>query len=245
MASVDAIFFDLDETLLDDERGWHIALAATCREVAGRHPGVDETAMHEAYTRSSERLWTTFGSAPRTSAGLTSTRDLRREIWLQVLGAFGASALDLAEEILDEYEGHRRANYAVFQEVPPLLQQLAGSYQLAVITNGPSEGQREKLTVTGIALYFDVILTSNDLGVGKPDPAIFRHAVDTLSVEPSRTWHVGDSLEADIAGAQAAGLGAAVWMNRRGAERPAHAPMPHHEISTLLQLLPLLDLVEG
>jgi putative hydrolase of the HAD superfamily len=98
---------------------------------------------------------------------------LRREIWLSVLGGFGASALDLAEEILDEYERHRRANYALFQEVPSLLQQLADSYQLAVITNGPTEGQREKLTVTGIAPYFDLLLTSNDLGVGKPDPFIF------------------------------------------------------------------------
>jgi putative hydrolase of the HAD superfamily len=173
MASVDAIFFDLDETLLDDERGWRVALAATCREVAGRHPGVDETAMHEAYTRNSERLWTTFGSAPRTSAGLTSTRDLRREIWLAVLRSLGAGAVELVEEILDAYERHRRANYAVFEEVPSLLQGLAARYQLAVITNGPSEGQREKVAVTGIEGYFDLILTSNDIGIGKPDPAIF------------------------------------------------------------------------
>jgi phosphoglycolate phosphatase-like HAD superfamily hydrolase len=48
MATVDAVLFDLDETLLDDDRGWHIALAATCREVASRHSGVDETGLHEA-----------------------------------------------------------------------------------------------------------------------------------------------------------------------------------------------------
>jgi putative hydrolase of the HAD superfamily len=155
-----------------------------------------------------------------------------------------AAAMDLVEEILDAYETHRRANYTVFQEVPSLLQDLAGTYRLAVITNGPSEGQREKLNVTGIARYFDLILTSNDIGIGKPDAAIFRHALDTLNVEPSRAWHVGDSLEADVAGAHAAGLGAAVWMNRRGADRPDGSPKPHHEISTLLQLAPLLGLAE-
>jgi putative hydrolase of the HAD superfamily len=244
MASVDAVFFDLDETLLDDDRGWHVALAATCHEIAGGHPGVDESALHEAYAQNSERLWTTFGSAPRTSAGLTSTRDLRRETWLSVLAPLGPSAVGLVEEILDAYETHPRANYTVFQEVPFLLRDLAGTYQLAVITNGPSEGQREKLTVTEMAGYFDLILTSNDIGIGKPDAAIFRHALDKLDVRPANVWHVGDSLEADIAGARAAGLGAAVWMNRHCAKRPDDSPEPHHEIDSLLQLLPLLELAE-
>jgi FMN phosphatase YigB (HAD superfamily) len=89
------------------------------------------------------------------------------------------------------------------------------------------------------------VLVSGDIGAGKPEPAIFRAALSKLGLAPERVWHVGDNLEADIGGARAAGLGAAVWMNRRGAERPDGSPKPHHEISTLLQLPPLLDLAEG
>jgi putative hydrolase of the HAD superfamily len=87
-------------------------------------------------------------------------------------------------------------------------------------------------------------VVSGDIGVGKPDPAIFRAALEKLELDPERVWHVGDSLEADIAGAHAAALGTAVWMNRHGAERPDGSPKPHHEISTLLHLATLIGLAD-
>jgi putative hydrolase of the HAD superfamily len=236
---VRAIFFDLDDTLLDDDRGWRVSVAATGADIEGLYPQIDGAALAAAYTANSERMWRQFGNAPRTAEGLTSTRDLRLAIWRAVIQDFVASPTDLADEILDIYERHRRANYACFPEVLPLLERLSSDYAMAVITNGPSEGQREKLAVTGLDRYFQLVVTSNDIGVGKPDRAIFSHALDTLGFSTGSALHVGDSLEADVAGALNAGL-TAVWLNRRRAQREDHHPMPHHEITSLSELLPLL-----
>lgn len=240
MPAIKAIFFDLDDTLLDDERGWRITVAATGADIAKRHPGIDGAALAASYAANSPRLWRQFGNAPRTAAGLTSTRDLRLAIWRTVLEELGLATRVLAEEILDVYEQHRRANYSCFPEVPELLQRLEGRHPLAVITNGPSEGQREKLAVTALDRYFRLVLTSNDIGVGKPDAAIFRHALDSLGVAPEATLHVGDSLESDVAGALNAGL-TAVWLNRTGRARNDTHPEPHHEIASLTELPGLLE----
>jgi putative hydrolase of the HAD superfamily len=237
---VQAIFFDLDDTLLDDERGWRISVSSTGSEIAGRHAGIDGNALAVAYAANSERLWRQFGAAPRTAEGQTSARELRLTIWRAVLAEFRPPLIGLAEEILHIYEGHRRANYSCFPEVVPLLERLASVYPMAVITNGPSEGQREKLAVTGLDRYFQMVVTSNDIGVGKPDQAIFRHALDGLGVEACGALHVGDSLEADVLGAHNTGL-TAVWLNRRGAQREGHHPVPHHEIRSLSELNSLLE----
>jgi putative hydrolase of the HAD superfamily len=112
---------------------------------------------------------------------------------------------------------------------------------LAVITNGPSEGQREKLDITGLTPFLDLVVVSSDLGVGKPDAAIFRFALDQLGLDPACVWYVGDSLVNDVGGARNAGLGS-VWLNRRRLSPAEDAPSPDHEIATLTELVELLRL---
>jgi FMN phosphatase YigB (HAD superfamily) len=58
---------------------------------------------------------------------------------------------------------------------------------------------------------------------------------------PDSVWHVGDSLESDVAGAKGAGL-RSVWLNRRGLVLPEGAPRPDHEIGSLQELVELLNL---
>ena len=62
------------------------------------------------------------------------------------------------------------------------------------------------LAATGLASLLDATLTSAELGVAKPDPAIFARALAVAGVEARRAVHVGDSLEHDVAGALAAGV---------------------------------------
>jgi phosphoglycolate phosphatase-like HAD superfamily hydrolase len=112
-----AVFFDLDETLIDDDRRWRIAVAATCNEIAARHPGIDAKSLTETYLTSSERLWRQFVSAPRTPGGLISTHDLRIAVWSSVLEAFHPDTLRLTDEIMEVYGQQRRENYACFGEV--------------------------------------------------------------------------------------------------------------------------------
>jgi HAD superfamily hydrolase (TIGR01509 family) len=81
--------------------------------------------------------------------------------------------------------------------------------RLGVVSN--SDGRVEQaLDAAGLARYFDVIVDSRVAGVEKPDPRIFRAALDRLGVEPAAALYVGDVYEVDVVGARGAGLDAAL-----------------------------------
>jgi putative hydrolase of the HAD superfamily len=82
----------------------------------------------------------------------------------------------------------------------------------AVLSN--SDGSvTESLSRAGFDGLFELVLDSHDLGVSKPDPAIFRLALERMSVAPSRTWYVGDSIFHDVGGATTAGLARAILID--------------------------------
>ena len=81
----------------------------------------------------------------------------------------------------------------------------ARKHPMAVVTNG-SKSQRDKIEALGASRYFEVVLVSEELGIAKPDPRIFRQALSRLNAAPDRSVFVGDSMEHDIAGARNAGM---------------------------------------
>lgn len=86
------------------------------------------------------------------------------------------------------------------------------NYQLALITNGPSNAQWEKIRKLDVRPYFDYILVSSDLPWEKPDPNIFYAACKYLNVRPEECAMIGDKLETDVKGGNLAGLGATFWI---------------------------------
>ncbi|WP_261567728.1 HAD family hydrolase [Frankia gtarii] len=73
-------------------------------------------------------------------------------------------------------------------------------------------------------LRVDAVVTSEQARAYKPRPEPFRLALDHLGLAPGEAWHVGDSLTADVAGANALGI-PVVWVNRRRRHRPAWASL--------------------
>ena len=84
---------------------------------------------------------------------------------------------------------------------------------------------------------------AGDLGVAKPEPAIFHHALATLDARPDTAAMVGNSLRSDIAGAQGVGL-QAIWLNRQGAPLDLGIA-PDAEIEGLAGLEAVLQAAEG
>jgi putative hydrolase of the HAD superfamily len=87
--------------------------------------------------------------------------------------------------------------------------------QIAVLSNGNQEQQEQKVSRTGLGGYFDVVLTSEQLGVAKPDPRAFELACVRLGVPVRAAVYIGDRLEDDALAATAAGL-RGIWLNRAG-----------------------------
>ncbi len=79
--------------------------------------------------------------------------------------------------------------------------------------------------------WFRTVVISGEVGLRKPDSAIFALALRRLG-EREGVWHVGDNLATDVAGAKAAGL-TGVWLNRTGALREKGDPEPDVEIRSL------------
>jgi putative hydrolase of the HAD superfamily len=231
-----ALLFDLDDTLVPEEPSAVAAFQATARTV----PGIDAerlAADARAHARalwyaapthpyckrigisSWEGLWCRFEGDDATLRALRDwAPDYRREAWSRALADQGVDDRALAQELGERFGVERRALRAPFPDTA-LLDELGGSYALGLVTNGAACLQREKLERSGLAGHFDAVVVSGDLGVGKPDPAVFRRALSLVGAEADGTVMVGDTVERDIDGALAAGL-RPVWINRFGAPRP-------------------------
>jgi putative hydrolase of the HAD superfamily len=109
--------------------------------------------------------------------------------------------------------------------------------QLGLITNGGSAMQRAKIQALGLGADLSVVVVSEELGLEKPDPAIFRHALSALGCAPERAWFVGDHPDIDVRGAARAGL-TGFWV-RTGVEIQADPP-PGPVLSRLSDLLAYL-----
>lgn len=94
----------------------------------------------------------------------------------------------------------------LFNNANEILSYLQPKYKLHIITNGFEEVQNDKLKNSGIAHYFDHIINSESVGVKKPNPLIFEHAMDKASSTPLQSVMIGDNLEADILGARNVGM---------------------------------------
>ncbi len=113
-------------------------------------------------------------------------------------------------------------------------------YRLAIVSNAGDDADVQTLiNNAGIRGYFDYIITSAAAGVRKPNPKIFEMALQALGARPQEAVMVGDTLGADILGAQNAGM-PGIWISRRASPSltDAHAEtiVPDVEIKTLLEL---------
>ena len=95
----------------------------------------------------------------------------------------------------------------------------------------------------GLGRRFDAVVYSAAVGVEKPDPRIFLHALERLGVEPEDAVHVGDSAREDVEGALAAGM-EALHLVRPGAPSLIHPEAGRTSRGDLADLSPLPDLIE-
>lgn len=230
-----AVSFDLDGTLLD---GSHLGttVADTCRAIAARKPDLDADEL----TSANSRIWEEYFPMIEDdwALGVIDSQTAGREAWRRTLQACGVSDHQLVEFARQTFATLEYGRLELYEDVPPLISALGErEVPLALVTNGASETQRGKLAALGIEDWFEVIVVSSELGIMKPDPAIFDVVLEGIEVDRRRVWHVGDWVPTDVAGARSAGL-TAVWLNRSGRALPPEAPRPHMEVGSLVDLVP-------
>jgi putative hydrolase of the HAD superfamily len=151
----------------------------------------------------------------------------RRSLEIALAEASDDPALvDAAYEVF--YAARNRVE--LYPDVPDALARLSSRWPLAALTNGNADIAR-----IGLESHFIFSLSARDHGTAKPSPCIFHAACARLDVDPARVLHVGDDPEADVRGAQAAGLPTA-WINRDGRPWPYPESPPTVACASLAEL---------
>lgn len=135
----------------------------------------------------------------------------------------------------------RQHEIRMTEEMERMLEELSRKMTLGIITNGPSEHQRDKVRALGVERWIPMerIWISGDLGVGKPHKEIFEAAREKLGLKPEELCFVGDAYGHDILGAKGAGW-KAVWFNHRGHQATGKV-MPDYEVRSEQELIALLE----
>jgi len=132
---------------------------------------------------------------------------------LSYLTGLEADSEGMAQEIYHSYT--KADHWGAYEDVRPTLMALKREhYRLAVVSNW-DPALRGILRGMGLAPFFDEIICSAEAGYRKPDPMIFKVAMERLDVDASHIVHVGDLPEADGEGASSAGI-LPVIIDRKG-----------------------------
>ncbi len=228
-----ALLLDIDNTVYAYAPCHAAGLAATQRLAAGRceawqDPEVFSAAFHEARRAVKGRVGPTAAEHSRVL--------YFKQMLETALGRTDAAwtlALDAA--YWDAYYEALVLDPGCYEVL--LAFQNAG-LRLAWVSDFTTEHQLVKLLALGLGDLVEFLITSEEAGAEKPDPAGVDLALARLGVAPSETWMVGDSLARDVGAARARGL-TAVWFRRGQADEPG--PAPDHSVDDWPGLQALVD----
>lgn len=192
------VFFDLDHTLWDFERN----SALTFQKILSENSvNVELNDFLKVYIPLNFEFWKLYREGKITKNEL---RFQRLKITFDRLGYTISN--ELIDVLSDQYIEYLSSYNHLFPNTTEVLDYLKPNYKLHIITNGFQEIQYKKLHSSNIHNYFEHIINSEMAGVKKPNPIIFRLALEKAKVLPQKSLMIGDSLEADILGAKSVGL---------------------------------------
>lgn len=217
------ILFDADDTLFRFD-----AFAGLQRLFATYQVTFSAQDYHD-YSAVNRPLWVDYQNGAISASQL---QQRRFEGWAQRLGV-SPQALN------DGFLAAMAELCAPLDGAVALLDALRGRMRLGIVSNGFSALQHARLQRTGLHDRFEVLVISEQVGLAKPHPGIFEHALAQMGAPPrEQVLMVGDNPHADIAGGLAAGLHTC-WFNAHGLAAP-EGIAPHYEVATLAQLQALL-----
>jgi 2-haloacid dehalogenase len=213
---------DADNTLFDFDAAERDALLATVHAPA--------PALLREYRRINTALWA------EADAGLISVDALAVERFRRL-----AAALELdgdPQELARRYLDDLSSRAYLIPGAVSVLDRLSRRAVLGLLSNGIASVQRGRLARAGIEVFFHGIFICGELGMSKPDPAVFHLAARELHLAPHELLCVGDNPAADIRGGHAAGM-ATCWVNLHAAPYPAEEPPPDYTVTSLEELVEL------
>ena len=195
------LFFDLDRTLWDFDAAAEVAFEMIYEKYHLKERGIPSAhEFHEVYHPLNEKLWELYRADQITKEELNRTR------FLKPLEHYGIHDIELADHLSEDYVYWSPRIVRLVPGTLELLEYLKPKYHLHLITNGFQEVQHTKLSGSGLEPYFETITVSEEVGVKKPNPEIFRYALRKAGATAEESLMIGDEMAVDIDGARAAGM---------------------------------------
>ncbi|EJE4166332.1 HAD-IA family hydrolase [Vibrio parahaemolyticus] len=233
-----AIFFDMDETLCGTSQADKAAGQKFAAWIQQTYPQIsDPQAFLQRYLQGVyKKLNAEF---PQLVALLPDENAFRCGLIQTILAEDGIHIdAEQAQQAQHYFDSARMGAFTFFPGIKEMLTDLRKHYKLVVITNGPIFSQHPKLKATQMNEWVDHIIVGGEEPEEKPAASIFQKALNLVDVKPEEALHIGDSLAADIAGANNMGI-LSVWVNATGASNPTEIT-PNFEIRETVELKEIL-----
>ncbi len=207
ISSTKAVIFDLDDTLFDHRYSVRTALAAMQK----RYDCFAKVSLDEF-----EKLHIKLLNEIHIDRILTGDLSIEEGRALRFELAFKYFDVEPTDEMKIEAPAFQREKYLASNRLKPgayeLLEEVKKYYKTGIVTNNLIDEQNRKLKDLGIEHLIDVMLTSEEAGITKPNPEIFYMILNRLECKPSEAVMIGDSWESDIVGAYNIGM-KCIWLN--------------------------------
>ena len=196
--NIEHVFFDLDHTLWDFERNSALAFKKILTE---SNIKVEFEEFMTAYIPINANYWKLYREEK------VSKEDLRYSRLKETFDAVNFTIDDEKINFLSEEYIYQLPNFNhLFEGTFEILEYLKEKYQLHIITNGFEEVQTLKMDKSGISGFFNEVITSESVGVKKPNPRVFEYALEKTNARAEKSMMIGDNIEADIQGALDIGI---------------------------------------
>ena len=224
MKQYKALFLDWDDTIGDWTKAEHHALRDLydTYHLDRLYPTFED--YIGAYKPYNLELWGQYGRGEVSKEKL----HFERFYWPLVKGQrddVPCTKADLAREMGAEFLRLTNKYFSVLPGAAEAVRRLASRYPLTIISNGFKEVQYYKFAHSGLQDCFAHTIISEEVGINKPQPEIFRIALRLNNVHAEEALMIGDSYSSDIAGAKAAGIDQ-VWLHEGPAEETATYIVP-------------------
>ncbi len=199
---IQAVFFDLDNTLCDSDTAWNIAVRETFQLLCEHEPKVSEEALTKAWTKVHQQLF------QQLDAGRCSMAEVRDTRFSYLFKELNLSPSKITEE-LNNFLSTRYITSLRLYDDATVLEEL-NAYHVGIITNGAhdehTDSQLSKVRHLGLSERIQSLTISGEIGVRKPKFEIFKVACGRANVLLKEAMLVGDSIQNDIVGANKAGM---------------------------------------
>lgn len=221
-----ALFFDVDDTLLDFSLCSHAALSKTFNDFNMEY----NDTIYKLFYDIDNRLWL------KQKQELISVQDVLNLRFKQLFSCLNLDTDNIAFQ--SKFQINLSKEHALEPGAIEIIQYLNLKYKLYVTSNGILSMQLSRLKLAGLLPYFSDLFVSDDIGYSKPNVHFFNECLKRCNLHSNEILFVGDSLEADMLGANYSDIDAC-WYNPYHKVKSVNVKT-HYMIKNLLQLKNIL-----